>query len=101
MLCRGGKGPMDYENTCCNKIIKWDKKDYDEFINSFTEQELSEMVWYLEHEKNLSLEGYQYSNFDWKCTIVHDYCIDWLFEKLNEGIISGSRELFEVIMAIM
>ena len=84
------------------KIMSWDKKDYDSFISSFTDSELAEMTWYLEnhplHPIEVELES---GCFDAVAGIVYDYVIHWLYEQLNDGTVSGTKELCEVALALM
>lgn len=94
---------MDFEEMTSQdrRIMTWDKNDYDGFIHSFSEDEMKEMLCFL--TGNPLFPAYYFSDDvltqhpDW---IVYDYVRRWLYTQLEEGTISGTRELFEVAMAM-
>ena len=81
-----------------NKILSWDKKDRDSFINSFTEEELESMASELRNHSFAPLNCEEDERTD---TLVMDYAKRWLYEQIEYGIHSNTRELFEVVYAMM
>lgn len=84
------------------KILTWNKENYEEFVQSFTKEELKDMLWFI--TSNLSFpidycsDDVVEKHPDW---IVHDYIHRWLYTQLEEGIITGTRQLFEIVMMQM
>ena len=81
------------------KILTWDKNDIEQFFDSFTEEELSEMTSYLAHHPYFPLEC-DYDEENRAGSIVCDYVRRWLYEQLEDGIQTGTKELFDIVLAI-
>ena len=95
---------MDYEELTSQdrRIMTWDKNNYDEFIRSFSEDELKEMNFYLSHHPFYPVDiEYNYSSFDDISALVYEYICHWLYEQLNDGIIWGTKELCSIALAMM
>ena len=81
------------------KILNWNGRDYEAFVSSFTEDELEEMNSYLVHHPYFPLDC-EYDEEGRAGSIVCDYIRRWLYQLLEDGIISGARELFEIVEVI-
>ena len=81
------------------KILTWDKENYDEFIASFTNRELEEMNWYLNNHPFFPIDC-DYDEEERAGCLVCDYARRWLYEQIESGTTCGTRDLFEVVMAL-
>lgn len=88
----------DY-STQDRKILTWNGENRESFIDGFTKEELEEMNDYLVHHQFFPLDC-EYDEDDRAGSIVCDYVRRWLYEQIELGIISGTRKLFEVVMAL-
>ena len=88
----------DY-STQDRKILTWNKENYENFIESFTKEELEEMNSYLVHHQFFPLDC-EYDEDGRAGSIVCDYTRRWLYEQIELGIISGTHKLFEIVMAL-
>ena len=69
-----------------NKILNWDKKDFDELVNSFTQEEIAEMLGCLEYVSNRYNDGFYYTYFknDDDSAIVYDYIRHTIYENIGK-----------------
>ena len=89
-----------YYNTYDAKILTWNKENPEDLFSSFTEDELSEMSAYLAQHQFFPLDA-DYDEENRAGSIVCDYVRRWLYEQIELGIISGTRELFDIVLALM
>lgn len=81
------------------KILTWNGENREAFIDGFTKEELEEMNSYLVHHQFFPLDC-EYDEDDRAGSIVCDYVRRWLYEQIELGITSNTRNLFEVVMAL-
>ena len=93
----------DY-TTQDQKILFWNKQNYESFINSFTKDELSEMLDYLYRHPNHPIEcDYNFDLYDDRCDLIYEYTIHWLYDLLCDyayGNRNNARTLLEASIAL-
>lgn len=86
-------------NSYDEKIMNWNRQDFTELVNQMAEDEISDMNdW-------LSRLGYEidpgcYVYKEYADAVVFEYIKQWLIQQINESIICGTQELFEIYSAI-
>lgn len=96
-------GNEDY-TTQDQKILFWNKQNYESFINSFTKDELSEMLDYLYRHPNHPIEcDYNFDSYDDRCGLIYEYTIHWIYDLLCDNAyanMNNARTLLEVSIAL-
>ena len=92
------------ENSIDTKIMNWDMFDFDLLVDSFTDNELKDMVWWLTDDETLGCISEDYlinpNGILNRSTIVYEYMCRWLFQKIDQGETEDLRELFDRVMAV-
>lgn len=94
---------VDFTNSYDEKIMNWDKKSFEELVGSMTIEEIEGMAGALGEGFGLGFEIDLYYEDDanaYPYEVVYNYIKRWLYAQIEEGIQTGTRELFEIVMAI-
>ena len=79
----------DFESSYNKKILARDGKDWDEFVPSFTIDELSRMREYVSLQP-VDFE-YDFNDIDDVSNLIYDYIKWWVYGLINEGDIKTAR----------
>ena len=91
-----------YENYTLSqdrKIMSWNKENFEDFVSTFTGDELEEMNSYLVHHPYFPLDC-EYDEEGRAGSIVCDYVRRWLYQQLEDGTFSDTKELMDIALAI-
>ena len=88
--------------TMDEKILEWDKVDFDELVSSFTKDEISTMADYLEYASNSYDDRfyYRYVNYNDDSEIVYDYIRRTVYENIGEDRWNIDPKWISVLLAI-
>ena len=95
---------MVFSNSYDNKIMNWDRKDFDELVSSMTNKEIEDMVIDLQNMDPFDIDSDYFEDYNGeyiKKYVVYDYIKRWFFLQIEKRTISGTRELFETVMAMV
>ena len=95
---------MNYTNTYDEKIMNFTGCFYEDLMALFTDDEVSQMRWWLEDEFDYYYDFLEYDdgegNYKTEAEkreyIVVDYIKEWLCANIKAGTRSGTRHLFEI-----
>ena len=86
-------------NSFDEKIINWNRVSFDELVRLMSHDEISEMNnWLFRVDREIDSECYTYHEY--ASEVVYEYIKQWLIEQINENILIGTQELFEIYSAI-
>lgn len=87
--------------TIDEKILKWDKTDFDELVSSFTQEEISVMSDYLEYVSNRYDDGFYYTYFQHNddTEIVYDYIRRVIYDNIGGDRWNIKPEWISVLLA--
>ena len=88
-----------FTNSFDEKIMNWNKKDFDELVEQMDENEIQEMNWWL-RSREIDVAPDCNASGDYRKDVLHEYIKQWLIQQIDEGISSGTAELFEIYQAI-
>ena len=85
--CNANKCICDHYSSQDHKILTWNKENYEELLSSFTDDELCEMYYFVNHHPACPMVIHSCSD-DWesKYIIVYEYICLWLVSLLNDGV---------------
>lgn len=92
-------------NSVDMKIDKWTREDFDELVNSFTEEEIDEMADYLEYMFNRYDDNFRYSfskdyEYNYDSEIVYDYIRHTIYNSIGEDSWSKKTGWFSILASI-
>ncbi|MGM9659330.1 MAG: hypothetical protein ACI3WQ_01890 [Faecousia sp.] len=85
-----------FTNSFDEKIMNWNKKDFDELVEQMDENEIQDMNWWL-RSREIDVDP---DCNDYRKDVLHEYIKQWLIQQIDESISSGTAELFEIYRAI-
>ena len=85
-----------FTNSFDEKIMNWNKKDFDELVKQMDENEIQDMNWWLS-SREIDIPP---DCNDYRKDVLYEYIKQWLIQQIDESIISGTAELFEIYRAI-
>lgn len=86
---------MNYDSYTSQdrKILTWNKENFDNFIRSFSEDELSEMEWYLRHHSYHSVDvDYRVDNPNDVSDLIYEYVCHWLYDLMMDSVTGSAEE---------
>lgn len=83
------------------KIEKWDKVDFNALVNSFTQEEITEMYDFLEYVSNRYNDGFYYTYFknEDDSEIVYDYIRRVVYENIGTDKWNIKPEWLSILLA--
>ena len=88
-----------FTNSFDEKIMNWNKKDFDELVKQMDENEIQDMNWWL-RSREIDIDP-DFNTFgDYRKDVLHEYIKQWLIQQIDDSISSGTAELFEIYRAI-
>ena len=88
-----------FTNSFDEKIMNWNKKDFDELVKQMDENEIQDMNWWL-RSREIDIAPDCNTIGDYRKDVLYEYIKQWLIRQIDESIISGTAELFEIYQAI-
>ena len=88
-----------FTNSFDEKIMNWNKKDFDELVKQMDENEIQDMNWWL-RSREIDIAPDCNTIGDYRKGVLYEYIKQWLIQQIDESIISGTAELFEIYRAI-
>lgn len=88
-----------FTNSFDEKIMNWNKKDFDELVKQMDENEIQDMNWWLS-SREIDVDPDCNTFGDYRKDVLYEYIKQWLIQQIDESIISGTAELFEIYRAI-
>ncbi len=86
-------------NSYDEKIMNWNRQDFTELVNQMAEDEISDMNnWLSRLGREIDPASYTYKEYSEEVVCV--YIKQWLIQQIDENIICGTQELFEIYSAI-
>lgn len=86
-------------NSYDEKIMNWNRQNFTELVNQMAEDEIADMnKWLSRLGHEIDPGSYTYKEYTEE--VVYVYIKQWLIQQIDEGIISGTKELFEIYSAI-
>jgi len=83
---------MNYDSYTSHdrKVLTWNKENFDNFIRSFSEDELSEMEWYLRHH-SVDVD-YRFDNPNDVSDLIYEYVCHWLYDLMMDSVTGSAEE---------
>ncbi len=79
-----------------DKILGWNMKNFDELVSSMTDDEIDDMVWFLEKNDFFPMSA----DYNDRSEVVYDYMKRWLYTVIENGDKVASKALFEKVQAV-